>query len=121
MNTSILPLTLVLLVSTACLAPKLKADFETDLKRWVGQPIAAFIKAREDPMETKPRPQGGHIYVFELHKPQGPGDPVRFANADVTLGEVAMDLRAPRHCRLTLETGSGGLIVSTRWEGNDCW
>lgn len=121
MNTSVLRPVLLLLASTACLAPKLKADFETDLKRWVGQPVATFIKAKEDPMEIKPRPQGGSVYVFQLHKPQGPRDPVRFANANGTLGENTQDLRAPRYCRLILETDAAGLILTTQWEGNDCW
>ena len=72
-------------------------------------------------MEIKPRPQGGHVYVFQLHKPQGPRDPVRFANANGTLGGNTMDLRAPHYCRLILETDATGLILTTRWEGNDCW
>lgn len=122
MNPSPLLSGLLLATSMACLAPRLKAEFEADLKRWVGQPVVAFIKAKEEPIEIKPRPQGGQVYFFVLHKAAtAPRDPVRFANANGTLGGNTMDMRAPLSCRLILETDATGIILTTRWEGNDCW
>ncbi|MBK8793678.1 MAG: hypothetical protein IPN59_11145 [Holophaga sp.] len=55
---------LLMTTSIACLAPKLKVDFETKLNRWVGQPVTAFINANQLPAETLDRPEGGKAYVF---------------------------------------------------------
>jgi hypothetical protein len=122
LNPSALLAGLLLTSGMACLAPKLKADFEADLRRWVGRPTSEFIRAKGNPAEIKPRPEGGRIYVFMTHT-QGTNyrDTANFANADGTLGGAAMAMGGPLRCRLILETDAADTILITRWEGNDCW
>ena len=122
MNPSTLLASLLMVPSLACLAPKLKADFEADLKRWVGRPVAEFIQLKGNPAEISPRPQGGKVYGFITRSFQsGPRDTAKFANADGTLGEASMAMGGPLYCRLILETDATGTILATRYEGNNCW
>ena len=113
------PLACLLLGSSlACLGPKLKADFESDMRGWVGRPITAFIQAKGEPVQAAPRPEGGRTYTFETWNTyttlsQG-------ANADGTLSG-GMTLSSPLLCRLILEVDAAGTILSTRYEGNNCW
>lgn len=113
-----------LATAMACLAPKLKADFEADLKGWVGKPIAEFIVYKGEPAQAKLRPEGGKVYVFERNNTQsGPYKSVRGVRADGSLGWPILLSRGAylEFCRLILETDTAGTILTTRWEGNDCW
>lgn len=123
MKVPVLLSVMILGALTACLAPRLKADFEADLKRWEGRPCAEFIQYKGAPQQSKPRPGGGMIHVFETRNTQsGPQQTARFARADGTLGPaIAMPKGATGYCRLILETDPAGIILTTRWEGNDCW
>lgn len=122
MNAPPLLVGLLLSTSMACLGPKLKADFEADLNRWAGRPIGEFIHAKGDPAQIRPRPQGGKVYVFFTHTTKGNwNDLANFANSDGSLGGGQMATGGPLSCRLILETDAAGTILTTRWEGNDCW
>ena len=114
-----LPLACLLLGSSlACLAPRLKADFEAGLRGWVGRPITAFIAAKGEPVKATPRSEGGRTYTFEswnTYTTLSHG-----ANADGTLSG-GMTLASPLLCRQILEVDATGTILSTRYEGNNCW
>lgn len=121
MNVQLLFCSLWLATTLGCLAPKLKADFEADLKGWVGKPMTEFIHYKGAPEQTRPRPEGGKILTFVTHQNQhGPGETSRFANADGTLG-ADVRFSSSGYCRLILEVDAKGTILTTRWEGNDCW
>jgi hypothetical protein len=123
MKTQFLRPGLLLAASLGCLAPRLKADFEADLRRWIGHPITEFSLYKGAPLESKSRPESGKIYVFVANEGRYPAkDPVRFASPDGSLGHVSMRMGgSPQYCRLILETNAEGIILTTRWEGNDCW
>lgn len=113
---------LCLMATLACLMPTRKADFEADLRRWVGRSSAEFIQYKGNPEQIRPRAEGGKIYVFLTHKSPGVQMGVtKFARADGTLGPGVPMRSGPLFCRLILETDAAGTILTTRWEGNDCW
>ncbi|MFZ1614078.1 MAG: hypothetical protein WAT51_07895 [Holophaga sp.] len=137
---------LLMTTSIACLAPKLKVDFETKLNRWVGQPVTAFINANQLPAETLDRPEGGKAYVFatnvthkdslnyteytnlntgarvELGPGQQPTGWVRDSQSNsVIVKDRSVVLQNNQYCRVMLETNAQGIILSARYEGNGCW
>jgi hypothetical protein len=121
MKVPLLLCALWLATAMACLAPKLRADFEADLKGWIGKPMAEFILYKGEPEQTRFRPQGGRILTFLTHQNQsGSRETSRFANADGTMGR-GVRLSSPLYCRLILDVDDKGTILTTRWEGNDCW
>ncbi|BDU69250.1 hypothetical protein GETHOR_13510 [Geothrix oryzae] len=145
MNASPLLVGLLLTTSMACLAPKRKADFEANLNRWVGRPATEFIRANGNPSTTSARPDGGKTYVFaayhqkedkivyrEFHNTtthesvqQAPGaTPPEWVNNSsdgIQTRKVPVSLTSNLYCRVVLEADARGTILSTKYEGNDCW
>ena len=140
-------LVLILLVgSLGCLAAKRKADFEANLNSWVGRPATEFIQAQGEPILTTPRPQGGFTHVFtngrrqeqfqvnyreytnlstgqrvEQSPQSTPPDWAMNPSQTVRVIDRPVTMTTNLYCRLILETDAKGTILSTRYEGNDCW
>ncbi|MDP2875779.1 MAG: hypothetical protein Q8O00_06305 [Holophaga sp.] len=146
MKSSILLASLLLTTSIACLAPKLKADFETKLSRWVGHSVTNFINANKLPDETIDRPGGGKTYVFaynsnqkgsvkyteytsldtgarvELTSGEQPTGWVRDSQDNrVIVKDTSVSTQFNKYCRVVLDTNAEGRILTARYEGNDCW
>ena len=142
MNPS-LPLSCLLLTaSLACLGPKLKADFEAKLNHWVGRPVSEFIQANGRPTKVSAQPDGGQTYVFDTKmeltnsdltyrsyhdsktglrvEPQLPGDPTP-SGGQVVARDESVPMRNNLYCRLILETNAEGIVLKSRYEGNNCW
>jgi hypothetical protein len=108
--------------STGCLASRLKADFEADLGRWVGHPIAEFCSYKGNPEKVLPRPEGGEVYVFLLISQRArPYQAVLPVGARGSLDQPTTLTGSGSLCRLFLETDRTGIILTTRWQGSDCW
>jgi len=136
--------TLLMTTSIACLAPKLKTEFETKLNRWLGQPITAFINANQLPVETSARQEGGKRYLFatsatHIDRMQytqynnlitgeraelGPGmQPTGWVRDSqrVIAKDTSVALQNNQFCRVIIETNVQGTILTIGYEGNGCW
>ena len=124
------------------MAPKLKADFEADLNRWIGKPVQEFIQSHGKPAKTSPGPEGRLIYVFNTRlrtnysdvnyrshtdsktglavAPQLAGDTTP-SGGHVVVRNETVTMRTNLYCRLIIETNADGMITATKYEGNDCW
>lgn len=110
---------LVLAGLGGCLSIQQKADFEAGLRGWVGRPLAEFPQGAYD-SAWRPAAAGSRVYTFERRGSQ-PGFGVSGGAASGASAPQGVRIAGALFCRIILEVDNRGIIISSRYEGNDCW
>jgi len=137
----------LLLITNACVPPEVRQlEFETTLSAWVGRPVKEFIALHGLPTHVAKLPGGNAFYLYARSRSQpnvwnyteyvnystgqrvvqgssaqAPGWMNDGGAQHVATRDRSFQSEVTFYCRIHLQTGPDGVILSTRFEGNDCW